>query len=116
MMLSAAVVAANGVERQGVLVVKVQAQVLGKLLTDRNAPHAVAKRVEAGGENADPQPPRHNGQHTSTHTTFGRDAHIVQPLPGVVIHAAGAHQGQQPNHMVGIHQGFPGEGIAPLAG
>jgi len=70
--------------------------------------NAVAMAVQQGRVNPDAELPGQHGDDPARHPAFRRHAHAVDPLAGVVIHAAGPHHAE---HALDI---FPADG--PPAG
>src|SRR5262245_47623803 len=73
----------------------VQAKAFGKLLADLDAADAVPLGVQRRRINTDAKLPRHDRHDTAADAAFGRNAHAIDPLPGVVIHTAGIHDAEQ---------------------
>ena len=55
---------------------------------------AVAARIEQGALYADAELTRKRRGHSSAHTALGRKADPIEPLAGVVVHAARGHDGE----------------------
>src|SRR6476646_3921862 len=72
-----------------------QAKAFGELLAYLDAADAVPLFVQRRRINTDAKLTRHDRHNTAADAAFGRDAHAIDPLPGVVIHTAGIHDAEQ---------------------
>ena len=79
---------------QGVGLHDVQVQVLGHAAAHPHAAQRAAVGVQAGGEHADPHLSGQGAEHAPGHAGLRRDPHVHEPLPGVVVHPGGAHDGE----------------------
>src|ERR687898_520047 len=104
--------------KQGILSVvgeDVQPQACGNLLTYIDAPDTVAVLVETGREDADTPLSRNDRKDAAAHTALGRDAYLIGPLPGEVIHPTRVHNAQNISDVAAGERLLSGYGVhAPV--
>jgi len=112
----AAIEAPNHAFDIGAVVEGVQLELVGDLLADADAAHAVADGVDRRREHGEPDLPRNDGDDAPRHAALGRHADLVGPLPGIVVHAAGVHHGENVAHILRLEHGFAGDRVGPVIG
>ncbi len=77
-----------------------QSELVRDLGADGDAADAVAVLVETRREDGDAETARKDRDHATAHAALGRQADIVQPAAGIVVHAARRHDAEHGLHFL----------------
>src|SRR6185437_8973109 len=81
---------------------EVEPERFGEVSGDALSPHAVACRVKRRGEGAEASLARRHGHDASGDAAFAGQAHVVEPLAGMLIQPGGGQYGQDPFAVTGL--------------
>src|SRR5437773_797967 len=74
---------------------RMEPEVLGEHFEARYAAHRIALGIQARCVTGNAKLAIDDSDDAATHTALGRDADVIGPMPRIIIHAAGEHDGKR---------------------